>query len=278
MQTRCVVVIIAILGSGAPAFADFKDVLAQRLSANPDYLVVNMPPRPDAWPGAIFTSNMRIPILHGDPNDPALKRGQPIAIDARDTFDLSARASGGVSSWFNLSAAAGDVADVAMSFPDARVVDMDYGALVKHVQASNETVVAAKRGTIPVIVVKSYEATPAVTLTKKLNASAEAWTKLKTEAEVGAKAAASSENSITYKGVSPVIFAFETQQIVFNPKDLSNGKITIDFAALPNNLFAFRESYTDNILAATTGISVDAIQRHGIIGGPASVFRSPFGP
>jgi hypothetical protein len=277
MKFRHAAVALALLGSGSPAIADFKDALASRLSADPKYLVVNLPPRPDAWPGAIFTWNLRVPISHGDPNDPALKRGKPIAIEASEDFDLSAGAKVRFSTWFNLYGAAADVADAKLSFPDARVVDMDYGDLVKHVKASGDAVAAAKGGTIPLIVIKSFEGTPTVTLTKKVNASAEAWMKVKTEAEASARAAASSDNGVTYKGISPVVFAFETEQILFNAKDLSIGKITIEFASLPNSLFAYRQDASDRLVSVATGASLPDIQQNGILGGPASAIRDPAG-
>jgi hypothetical protein len=267
---------------GIPAHADIKDVLAQRLSADAQYLIVNLPPRPDAWPGAIFTSNLRVPITHGNFKDPALRRGALIAIDATETLNASTGAKGVLANWFNASADAGDIADVTMSFPDARVVDMDYSDLVKHVQASNEAIEAAKRGQIPIIIVKSYEATPLVTLSKKATASAEAWAKLKAiiavgaqkaNIAVGAQAGATSVNSVTYKGNEPFVFAFETQQITFNPNDLNAGKVTIQLAFVPSALFALREEASETRLTPRSIEEVTPQSRpHRIVGATGALW------
>src|SRR5262249_54871013 len=63
---------------------DFIKTLADRLQTKPEYLIFNLPPRPDAWPGAIFTNDFRLPIVRGRKDDPALARGEPIEIDVTD--------------------------------------------------------------------------------------------------------------------------------------------------------------------------------------------------
>lgn len=255
--------------------ADFKDSLASRLSVDPTYLVVNLPPRPEAWPGAIFTWNLRIPIHRGNSKDPALRSGTPIAINATEAIDVSAGAKGGYASWLGLSASAADLADVTLSLPDVTVVDMEVGELIKRVKASDEAVKAAKRGQAPLIVIKSYAATPIITVKRKSGVSAEAWAKLNKEAQVALQAQMTSADSITYKGSEPIVFAFETQQVDFDLKDLAKDVITIRLASLPSNLFAVREEVTDRALASITGISVEDIKKHGITGGDASIFRNP---
>jgi hypothetical protein len=294
--------LLVLSGTATAKAEDFRSVLASRLSANAEDLVLNLPPRPDAWPGAIFTWNLRIPIKHGDPKDPALKRGAELAINASEALDASVNAGGGYGSWLGLSTSAKDIASISMSLPDARVVDMDWEELIKHAQASKEALAAANRGQTPVIVIKSYEATPVITLTRKSGASADAWAKLKRDAQVGVKADAASDDTITYKGSQPIVFAFETEQVLFDPNDLSHGKLTIKLAALPAALFATRELETDpaffvvsknvessskesapipddlaRVLRATIGVSVKDIQVKGILGGPNSIFRKPFG-
>lgn len=253
MRFAAIVAIFLIVG-GAPARADFKDLLAKRLSVDPDLIVVNLPPRPDAWPGAIFTWNMRIPIRHGDPHDPALRRGVPVTIDVTQALDTSAGASGGYAGWLGLSAAASDVANVSMSLPSATVVDMALEDLVKRVKASSEAAAAAKRGQAPVIVIKSYESVPRVTLTRKGNASGAAWARLRKELPADLHVQSVSEDSITYAGGQPVVFAFETEQVNFDLKDLEKGQINVTLADLPASLFAIRESAADQLLKAIGGL------------------------
>jgi hypothetical protein len=241
MLFRMSVIVSASLFVASGARADFKDVVAERFSATPEYLIMNLPPRPGAWPGGVFTAKMRVPLVYGKADDPALHKGGVISIDAKDGYDLGAGAKGSGTKWFGLSAEASAAADVVMSFPDAQIVDMSYGDLLEHVEKSPETIAAAKRGEIPLLVIKAYVGTPTITVTKKDKASAAAWAKVTAEVQAQAHAKADSSNSVTYKAGDPIPFAFETSQINFEPTDLSKGKLTITLASLPSSLFAYRE-------------------------------------
>jgi hypothetical protein len=268
------------IGSISLAHSDEKAIVARTFHADPQYLVMNLPPRPDAWPGAIFTANLRIPIVHGDPNDPALHRGEPVAISTTDGFDLAAGADAGVSSWFGVSAEAGQVADIVMSFPDAQIVDMNLDDLKNKIQGSAETVDTARNGQIPVIVVKSYSGTPVVTITRKDTASAEAWARLKENISIGANALTSSDKSISYKAGEKFVFAFETAQITFNPNSLNKGPLIMQLSALPANLYNAREdkyvTALAEVISKSTGISVKEIKDNGFLGGSASLIKKPF--
>ena len=64
---------VVALAIASAARAVVRDVVAHAFHTDTQqYLVMNLPPRPDSWPGTIFTENMRLPIKRGDPNDPAL--------------------------------------------------------------------------------------------------------------------------------------------------------------------------------------------------------------
>jgi hypothetical protein len=283
MRLRRLVVLVTALSFSIPASADDKDIIARAFNTTKEYLIINIPPRPDAWPGAIFTANLRVPIRHGDGTDPALHRGQSIGIDSNSGFNLNASAQGGFSALFSDSAEAGSTADIVMSFPDARIVDMDATNLRQRAESAKEVAEAAKAGQIPLIVIKSYLGTPTMTLTKKATASASAWAKVKSDAQVGAQAAADSGDKLTYKAGDEFIFAFETTQITVDPSELKKGRIVIQLASLPGEFYIARQEVEDKritqALATYTGISVDAIKTGGIFGGDrgsvASIIRDP---
>jgi hypothetical protein len=281
MLSRLVIVKLSLIAMMIAAKADDKDIVAKVFHTEPKYVVMNLPPRPDAWPGAIFTANMRLPLVHGNASDPAIHKGPPISIDSNSGFDLGAKTSGGISFLFGASAEAGDTANIVMSFPDASINDMDESELRKHVTAAKAVVDAAKRGQEPLIVIKSYSGTPTITITKKANASADAWARVKQDVKVGGAVDISSDDKISYKAGDNFVFAFETAQVIFDANDLAKGVYTIQLASLPATLYAFREEDSQEriarLLSATTGISVDAIQKNGILGGEASVFRKALG-
>ena len=277
MPPRLSYSLIAFVLSSAAATADERQIIARTFHSDPQYVVMNLPPRPDTWPGAIFTANLRLPLVHGDPKDPALHKGPPIGITTKEGFDLAGSAQGGLSAFFGVSAKAGDAANVVLSFPDARIVDMDQSDLIKHVLSSSSAIDDARRGHIPILVIKAYTGTPTITITKKNNASADAWAKAKVDISVGVAASAESDNEVVYKGTQEIIFAFETSEVHFDPTDLNNGKYNIQLSSLPEETYAFRQDDNDqklaNVIKATTGVSAADIEARGIAGGPSSVFR-----
>ena len=131
-----------------PANADFKDVVAARFSSRAENVIVNVPPRPGAWPGAVLTYNMRFPAKSGDPGDPALRRGDKTSIPAEDGFRLDAKSKASVWSFFRLSPAAGDSAEIVMSFTDAQAIDMNAQDLVRRVEAAEAAAAAARRANL----------------------------------------------------------------------------------------------------------------------------------
>jgi hypothetical protein len=155
MRLRTSILAFVLLSSSA-ARADFREIIVQRFAATPEYLILNLPPRPGAWPGAVFTANMRFPITYGKADDPALHRGSAVSIDAQDGYAVDAGAKVTGAGWFGVSAEAAAVANVVMYFPDAQIVDMSYEDLLHHVEISPEIIAAAKRGQIPVMVVRAY--------------------------------------------------------------------------------------------------------------------------
>lgn len=264
MLLRLAILFSSFIFPDFAAYADFKDTLAAKLAANAVYLVVNIPPRPGAWPGAIFTYNLRLPIKYGDPNDPALKRGEPISIQAEGVFDASVKADAAYSFWsfwITAAAKAGDAADVVMTFPDARIVDMKYDELVHHIETCPGALEAAKRGQIPLIVVKAYEGTPTVTITRKAGVSAEAWAKVpKAALEVGAESSVVSKDQVIYRAGAPTVFAFETSQVLFDLHDLATGKVTITLAELGKNTITLEELGKNTITLAALPAQVFAMR------------------
>jgi hypothetical protein len=241
-RVQTIMLCLAALLIWNKAYADFRDIVAQRFSSSPEYVILNLPPRPGSWPGTIYSSNMRVPFAYGKPDDPVLHRGATVSITAQEGYDIGATAKGGISSWVKLSADASSVADVVMFFPDAQIVDMSYADLVRRIETSAEAIAVAKRGQIPVIIIKAYVGTPTIVVTKKDAASADAWARLSKQVSAGASAKATAGNSITYQAGAPIPFAFEISQIEFDPSDLARGKVTVRLAALPTTLFAFREA------------------------------------
>jgi len=218
---------VAMLGA-VSARADDRDVIARAFHADAKNLVINLPPRPDTWPGAIFTANLRFSIKYGNSGDPALHRGQRIAITSAEGLDMSAEGGGGVKWLFSLSAKAASAAGFVLSFPDARVVEMTEGDLIQHIEAVEQAVDEARQGQRPLVVVRAYCGTPTMTFTKSAGASVDAWAALRAGLlDVAGKASADTQNQLVYKGEEEIVFAFETAEIstFVGPNSLNHVKI-----------------------------------------------------
>jgi hypothetical protein len=272
----CLASAAAALIMATAAHADFKDVVAERFSSNPEHIIVNLPPRPGTWPGAIFTFNMRFATKGGDPNDPALHRGQKTRIDISDGLRLDASSKDSIWSSFRLSPEAADTVDAVMSFPDAQAVEMSPADLLRHVETAPAAATVAKRGQIPLIVIRAYVGTPLLTISRKAGTAADAWARVKAELEAGAQVPSSIQDSVSYTAGDPLVFAFEVAQISYDPSELSKGNTKVVLAPLPGSLFAVREQESDRALAAAeaaisaiTGLSAHEIQQKWLFVDPA---------
>jgi hypothetical protein len=222
------------------AVANDRDVVANIFHVDVKYLVMNLPPRPDTYPGAIFTSDLRFPIVYGNVADSALHHGPPIGIDSSDGFTLSGGAGVELPSLFGVSATAANDADIILSFPDARIIDMTLHDLVKHIEQSPDAMDSVKAGQKPIIIVRSYSGTPTVTITRKVGASASAWDRIKALVTLKATASTETDNTIAFRGKDEIVFAFETSEIHFGSGGSTSNDIQI--AAVPEQLIRSREA------------------------------------
>ncbi len=262
-------IVAASVVFASAAQADFKDVIAARFSSRADYIILNLPPRPGAWPGAILTYNMRFPAKAGDPNDPASRRGDKAAISAAEGFRLDTSSKASVWGSLKLPPSAGDSAEVVMSFADAQPMEMEPRDLARRIEGAEAASAAARRGQMPLVIRRAYVGTPMITISRKADASQEAWAKVKAGLDASVRAAEG--DAITYPAGEPFAFAFEADQISFDPGELAKGITKVTFAPLPAQLFAAREQESDRALAAAesaisaiTGLSAREIEQKWI--------------
>jgi hypothetical protein len=257
------------------ANADFKDVIADRFSSSSENIIVNLPPRQGTWPGALFTFNMRFPSKGGDPNDQALHRGPKSKIETSEGFRLDTSSKASILSLFHLPPR-DDSVNVVMSFADAQAVDMSPADLIRHVEAAPAAATVARRGQVPLIVVRAYVGTPLLTISRRADTPSETWAGVKAGVEARAQISSSVQDSVSYVAGDPLVFAFEVDQISFDPAELSKGNIKVTLAPLPGSLFTIREQESDRALAAAeaaisaiTGLSAREIQQKWIFVDPA---------
>jgi hypothetical protein len=205
---------VLCINSDTSQAQDFTRTLADRLQTKAEYLVLNLPPRPAVWPGAIFSFDYRTPIVRGRKDDPALARGEPIEVDVTDLIAVGAATQAGARSWLSVGARAADATTVTMSFPDLRVIDILLDEATKRAQQWLSAHVATKQGPFSFIVVKSYEGTPTITI-KKANASATAMADIrKAAAQAGLEASTQADDQVAYRTTAPIVLAFEVMRVM----------------------------------------------------------------
>lgn len=202
---------VGLFSSATPAIADFKSDLAQQFNADARYFVVNLPPRPGGWPGSIYTSDMRFAVVRGTGTDPSIESGPPFDLAASLSLELSGKAEAGIGRLFGLSAAASNTAAAAVTFKQTKIYDLTLQQIRDRVMALSED---QRRPPGPVVVYRTYEGIPTLTLARRSEANAEAWATLKKGlVEAGFEAAAASGDSITIQSADRVLFAFEIAQV-----------------------------------------------------------------
>src|SRR5215211_2136663 len=125
LRTPVILVLTFILvATSHPAAADFRTELARQFNANSNYFVLNLPPRAGGWPGSMYTSDMRLPITFGEPDDPSLSRGPEFDFASNIGFDVSSQVGLGITGLFGLSASASGAALASVTFKKARIYDL----------------------------------------------------------------------------------------------------------------------------------------------------------
>jgi len=231
------------------AVADELSIIAKSLNVDPNHLVLNMPPQYGIWPGAIYTSNLHIPIQYGDANDRDIHTGNRVNITSNEAFHADVAGGAPYGLMFGLSADAGDLADLSISFTNARILDMSMKDLKNHIQNNPEVIDSIKSGQIPVVVIRVFEGVPTVSLTRKAGASVGAFAKLKADVQAQVSAAASDAEGISYQGTDDMVFAYETVLIDADLDKLGQGIFEYKFTSLPSSIYAFRASQDDKKLA-----------------------------
>ncbi len=230
----------------APASADYERRIAAHLSGNPDAIVMNVPSRPQSYPGAVFRKDMSMPIIRGRADDPGLARGSLTQLSIQEDFNLQAGVGFGVKKFFGFAADAKDIALIKLNFSDVRIVDIEYSELMKRLQENKFVQNEIKKGTLPIVIYKSYEGKTSYTIIKKSGASVEAWAKLKKNiGRVEIDVEFDSSEKIIVKSDIIDVFAFETMVIGRDFANSTQENIIIKSEINPSFVFSDREKIFD---------------------------------
>ena len=221
-----------------PAEAGLRETIAEKFNVAPSSFVLNLPPRPGCLPGSIFTDDLRVPLVRTRRDDPKLELGPVFQFSAEVSMDLGANAGANVSDWFGIAAKASAVSSAIIDFKNARIIELLGPELKRRVLADPDALAAAARKVSPFAVLRAFEGTVTVTLTKKDAASAEAWAKVK-QAALDAKVGASigANDRLVISVAEPFVFGFEVVQLNYVTQHLGSKPDNVNLVPVPDDLF-----------------------------------------
>jgi hypothetical protein len=110
--------------------------------------------------------------------------------------------------------------------------------LKRRVLADPDALAAAARKVPPFAVLRAFEGTVTVTLTKKNTASADAWAKVKqTALDVKVGANIGTDDKLVISVVEPFVFGFEVVQLNYVTQHLGSKADDVNLVPVPEDLF-----------------------------------------
>jgi hypothetical protein len=230
--------VVSIVASAGRAEAGLKETIAAKFNVPPNAFVLNLPPRPGCLPGSIFTDDLRVPLSRTKLDDPKLEFGPTFEFSADMGSELGANAGGSFADWFGVAAKASAVSDGVVEFKNARVVELLGPELKKRGLADPDALEAAARKVPPFAVIRAFQGTVKLTLTKKDAASADAWAKAKQAAlKANVGASASADDKLVILVNEPFIFGFEVVELNYFTEHLGSKVDDVNMVPIPADLF-----------------------------------------
>ncbi len=209
-------VAFTVLGLPAQGLADLRSDLAKRYQAEPEFYVMNLPPKPGGWPGSIYDGRMRFALVRAEQKDNPAAAGPAFEMSVEIKLDASASAGVSLLPLFGVSAEASHAAVAFLNIQKAQIFEMTLPQLRDRIKALPTQ---DQRPPGPVIVHRAYVGVPSLTLGRKNGADAEAWAKLKSGlVDANARASAAADEKIVIALQEPIVFAYEIARVSDLPK------------------------------------------------------------
>jgi hypothetical protein len=196
--------------------------LAHELQVSPDLLVINMPPAPGRYPGAVLVNPK--PGQYFAVKQVERPATQPTAsftmasrriLDGTAVLKSATRFAGG-------SLAGLESVTVEMELAQGRVFEAELPKLRDELLANTDVYKASKNRQQPEVIVRAYEAIPKIILRRTSSISAEAWAKVK-DAAISSEGAIDQGESVTIQLKSAVVVGFESATVEYVTDNFSIG-------------------------------------------------------
>jgi len=192
--------------------ADFREDLAVQLGTRASYLVLNLPPRPGAWPGTIYSEDMRFPLVITK-KDHSLAKGPEYSSTKRISLAAEGATTVSVLGLFDLDLSAATFATTELEIQHARTYEITVSQIRSRIDKRPKK--APKIAAEPTIVYRSYEGQLVLHVSRRSDASTDLWMRfLRKLASARLKAGVTERSDVvTIATDKPFVFAFEVEKI-----------------------------------------------------------------
>lgn len=211
---------------------DLKDAIAAAVNADPNALILNLPPMPARFPGTILAPREKFFMIYaaGDQSNDELIEGDDFTIDAT-IQNLSQAGSFTGSNIFTTTLNNSDHLEVNLKISNAKVIELLIPTLKQIAKKHSSVQSALKRGLNPLIVRRSYFGNVEYILKAKNQVGMDALIDM---ADMGYKIAEKrsgkfkftdrleSDKEVSFSISKPIVFAFELMGIGSLTTELSN--------------------------------------------------------
>lgn len=200
-----------------------REIVARNFGvAEPDLLIINLPPRPSRYPGSLLLQWNALPFRTVKADDPNLERGSPTALGG--THDEMRQGQGSLAAAvFSELVEAGRNVSLSFHCEEARAVEMSARTIRDLVQECTEAGDDSEvdPATLLSVVVRAYEGRIGIRVQRSEHFSLEAWAKLNRDvqdladssAEGEVTVSSSVEDEFAVSIVEPTVFAFEAATV-----------------------------------------------------------------
>lgn len=238
-----IVAAVAVIGFGGlwlthtifkpkPQNEVLQRALADQFGGDFDMIIANVPSRSGRYPGAVMAVSTKGSELL------VRKEERPDSVPETSGSINGARLTGGNTVWqlagreFGARLAGEGSASVMIELQDIRIFEREAGELAADLRGDGRVSRARATGQPVVVITKSYEAVPVITIRQSSAAKAEDWAKLKNDL-TKAKGEVSADNSVVFRSSEPQVVAYETQEVKFIAGNFSGGESKLELKRSP---------------------------------------------
>jgi hypothetical protein len=201
--------------------------LAEQFGSPPKAVVPNIPSRGGRYPGAVLAvtpsgSELLVRGMYRPANLPQVSGSLTGALlsEANAVWQLTGRTFGGTLQGHGS-------ATVEVELKDIRIFEEESGSIAERLRSDESVGRARASGQNVVVVTKSYEAVPIITVRQQSQSKAEDWAKLKDEL-TKARGELTTDNAVIFRSTEPQVVAYEASDAKLIAGSFSAGDVKLE--------------------------------------------------